>query len=93
MTHPPSREELERVWQSERVGWLKDYNKNTRGKQPYTIVAKPYRKQYLNPVEITIWAKSPQGAMKHTWELSQKVREKYPYDEHKDIAWEYGYKK
>lgn len=87
-----SKEKMEQVWQEGPVGWLKNHNKQTRGKTAYTIVAKPYIKQYLDPVEMTVYAKSSAAAMKQTWELSAKVREKYPYDQYKDIAWSYGYK-
>lgn len=89
-----TKEELEEVWRSGPIGWLKKTNKEMKGKSQYTITAKPYRKQYLDPVEMTVWAKDAQSAMKnHQWNLSNKVREKYPHDEYKDIAWEYGYKK
>jgi hypothetical protein len=92
MSHHPSREELEKVWQSGSVGWLKNRNKNTKGKKPHTIVAKVYSKQYLDSVEITVLAKNSAAAMKETWRLSSAVREKYPHDQYKGITWSYSYK-
>lgn len=92
MAHPPSKEQLEEAWQRSRVGWLKYYNKTARNKKPYTLVAKVYTKQYLEPVEMTVWAKDHKAAMKETWRLSPTVREKYPHEQYKDIAWSYGIK-
>ena len=92
MSHPPSKDQLEEVWQKGSVGWLKNYNKTARNKKPYTLVAKVYTKQYLDPVEITVWAKDSKAAMKETWQLSSAVRQKYPHEQYKDIAWSYGYK-
>jgi len=86
MAHPPNKEQLEEVWVHSRINWLKDYNKTARNKKPYTLVAKVYTKQYLEPVEMTVWAKDRQAAMKETWRLSSAVREKYPHEQHKDIA-------
>lgn len=87
-----SREEMERVWREEPVGWLKSHTKQTHGKMPFTIVAKPYVKQYLDPVETVVYAKTAKAAMKETWRLGSKVREKYPSEQYKNLAWEYGYK-
>jgi hypothetical protein len=93
MSHPPSKEDLEAVWNSRPVGWLKDYNKNSRGKTAYTIVAKPYIKQYLDPIETTVFAKSAKKAIDECrWEINKKVREQYPYEENKDMSWEVGIK-
>jgi hypothetical protein len=87
-----TKEEMERVWREEPVGWLKKHIKESKGKSPFVIFAKPYTKQYLDPIEMTVYAKDSKSALKHTWELSSKVREKYPFDQHKNIAWEYGVK-
>ncbi len=87
-----SKEEMERVWREEPVGWLSKHNRQSRGKTAYTVVAKPYVKQYLDPVEMTVYAKTANAALKDTWKLSEKVREKYPYEQYKNIAWEYGIK-
>jgi len=92
MSHPPSKEQLESVWTNGSVGWLKDYNKRAKGKTAYTVVARPYIKQYLDPIEDTVFAKSGAAALKQTWGLSAKVREKYPYEQYKDLAWSYGIK-
>lgn len=93
MSHPPSKQELERVWNSEQPGWLKDYNKRARGKTAYTVVAKPYVKQYLDPIETTVFAKNQKKAIDEgKWDLSRKIREKYPYEQYKDMSWEYGIK-
>ena len=92
MSNSPDRAELERVWREEPVGWLKKHIKEHKGKQMFTVVARPYVKQYLDPVEQTVWAKNEKTALQQTWELSKKVREKYPLEQHKDIAWTYGIK-
>jgi len=93
MSHPPSKEELERVWNCEQLGWLKDYNKRARGKTAYTVVAKPYVKQYLDPVEATVFAKNQKKAIEEArYQLSDRVRKKYPYEQYKDMSWEYGIK-
>ncbi len=94
MSHPPSKQDLEEVWNNSRIGWLKDYNKQSRGKTAYTVVARPYVKQYLDPVEITVFAKDQKKAVDAgSYKLSAKVREKYPYEQYKGLAWEYGIKK
>jgi hypothetical protein len=87
-----SREELERIWNKEPVGWLKQHIKNNRGKSAFTIVARPYIKQYLDTVEITVYAKTSTAALNNTWELSKRVQEKYPSEQYKDIGWTYGIK-
>lgn len=91
--HPPSKEELEQVWNHSNVGWLKDYNKRARGKTAYTLIAKPYRKVPLDPIEVTVWAKSPTAALKNSsWEVNNAVQKVYPYKENPDVAWTTGVK-
>jgi hypothetical protein len=91
MSHPPSKQELEAVWNDSNVGWLKSYNKNARGKEVFTMEARPYIKHYLDPIEFTVFAKNYNKAMDEgRWRSSEAVREKYPYTEeqYKDISWE-----
>lgn len=82
-----TKKEMERVWSEEPVGWLKSHNKYFKGKKSYTLVARPYTKNYLDPVEVTVYAKSITDALKQSFKASDKVREQYPYEQYKDIAW------
>jgi hypothetical protein len=84
----PSKEELERVWHEEQPGWLKNHAKETKGKQPYTLVAKPYRRVPLDPIELTVYAKNSSKALKdNSWKVSNAVQAAYPYKENPDIGW------
>jgi len=89
-----TKEEMERVWNEEQPGWLKDFIKNTKGKKPFTLVARPYTKQYMDPIEVTVYAKTAKAAEKNGyWELNDAVRKQYPYEQNRDLAWERGIKR
>ena len=88
-----TKEEMERVWDEEKPGWLKDHAKATKNKQSYTLVAKPYVRQQLDPVEVKVWAKTANKALKdNSWEVSKAVQAKYPRDQFPEIGWTTGVK-
>jgi hypothetical protein len=89
-----TKQEMERVWNEEQPGWLKDFIKSTKGKKPFTLVARPYTRQYLDPIEITVYAKTAKAAEKSgSWQLSDAVRKQYPYKENPNMAWTSGVKR
>ena len=89
-----TKQEMERVWNEEQPGWLKQHIKSTKGKKPYTLVARPYRRQYLDLIEVTVWAKSHTAALKnHSWEVNNAVQKVYPYKENPDVSWTTGVKR
>jgi len=89
----PTKEEMERVWNEEQPGWLKTWNKERKGKDPYVLVAKPHIRQPLDPVEVVVWAKSSQKAMKdNSYAVSKAVLAKYPRDQYPEIGWTTGVK-
>jgi hypothetical protein len=89
-----TKQEMERVWNEEQPGWLKDFIKSTKGKKPFTLVARPYTKQYMDPIEITVYAKTAKAAEKSGyWQLSDAVRKQYPHKENPDMAWTTGVKR
>lgn len=88
------KEDLERVWNQEPVGWLKSHCKNVKGKKLFTLVAKPYIKNYLDPVELEVYAKTSKDAMKYSFMLQDKIRKAYPNEqaEYKSLSWSIGIK-
>ena len=86
--------ELERVWNRELVGWLKSHCKNTKGKKSFTLIAKPYIRNYLDPVELVVYAKTHKDAMKQSFMLQDKIRKAYPstQEEYKNLGWTIGAK-
>jgi hypothetical protein len=89
-----TKQEMERVWNEEQPGWLKDHIKATKGKKEFTIVAKPYRRVALDPIEVKVYAKTAQAALKnHSWQVSDAVQKQYPYKENPDIGWTTGVKR
>ena len=89
-----TKDEMERVWQTGPVGWLKDHVKATKGKKEFTLVAKPYKRVPLDPIEVKVWAKTAQAALKqNSWQVSNAVQKVYPYKENPDVAWTTGVKK
>ena len=66
-----TKQEMERVWNEEQPGWLKDHYKRTKGKKPYTLVARPYTRQYLDPIEVTVYAKTAKSS-REKWILAAK---------------------
>jgi hypothetical protein len=72
----PSKEELERVWNEEQPGWLKDFSKRTKKMKAFNVTLKPYTKQYLEPVSKVVYAKNAKQA---EWERPyDEMRKKYP---------------
>jgi hypothetical protein len=89
-----TKDEMERVWREEHVGWLKDHAKATKGKKEFTLVATPYKRVPLDPIEIKVYAKTVQAALKqNSWQVSNAVQKVYPYKENPDVAWTTGVKK
>ena len=89
-----TKDEMERVWSEGRVGWLKDHIKSTKGKKEFTLVAKPYRRVALDPIEIKVYAKTAQAALKqNSWQVSNAVQKVYPYKENPNVAWTTGVKR
>ena len=89
-----TKQEMERVWNEEQPGWLKDFIKSTKGKKPFTLVARPYRRQYMDPIEVTVYAKSHTAALKNgSWEVNNAVQKVYPYKENPDVSWTTGVKR
>lgn len=89
-----TKQEMERVWNEEQPGWLKDFIKSTKGKKEFTIVAKPYRRVALDPIEIKVYAKTARAAMKNSsWQVSDAVQKVYPYKENPDVSWTTGVKR
>lgn len=89
-----TRQEMERVWNEEQPGWLKQHIKASKGKTEFTLVARPYRKQYLDPIEVKVYAKTASAAMKNgSWQVSNAVQKAYPYKENPDISWTTGVKR
>jgi hypothetical protein len=71
-----TREEMERVWNEEQPGWLKDFSKRTKKMKAYTVTLKPYTKQYLEPVSKVVYAKNAKQA---EYERPyDEMRKKYP---------------
>jgi len=89
-----TKDEMERVWREEHVGWLKDHIKATKGKKEFTLVAKPYRRVPLDPIEVKVYAKTAQAALKqNSWQVSNAVQNVYPYKENPDVSWTTGVKR
>ena len=88
------KEDLEKVWNEERVGWLKSHCKNTKGKKSFTLVAKPYIRNYLDPIELVVYAKTHKDAMKQSYMLQNEIRKAYPstQEEYKNLGWTIGVK-
>lgn len=53
----PSKAELERVWESGPIDWLKDYSKKSRKGMPRIVKIRFYNKQYVHEIEQLVWAK------------------------------------
>lgn len=88
MSKFPSKQELERVWHEEQPGWLHRFSKDTKKKTPFTLIARPYRRQYLDPIEITVYAKNSSKAISdNSWMVSNAVQAVYPYKENPDLSW------
>jgi len=88
MSKFPSKQELERVWHEEQPGWLQSFSKDTKKKTPFTLIARPYRRVPLDPIEITVYAKNSSKAIAdNSWKVSDAVQAVYPYKENPDIGW------
>ena len=70
------KQEMERVWADEQPGWLKQYNKNAKGKKKFKVTLKPYLKQYLDPVSKVVYAKNRKDA--EYQRPYDEMRAKYP---------------
>lgn len=54
----PTKADLEEIWQTGPVGWLKDHSKKTDKKTAFIVTLRPYEKKYLPEIITTVWAKS-----------------------------------
>lgn len=72
----PTKQELEQIWQTGPIGWLSKTGKKNKGKTAYVVTATPYTKQYLDPVSITVYAKSKKNV--ETYGINQLLKETYP---------------
>ena len=71
-----TKEEMQRVWNEEPTGWLKDFCKRTKKMKPFTVTLKPYTKQYLEPVSAVVYAKNAKQAEYD--KPYDALRKKYP---------------
>ena len=71
-----SKQEMERVWNEERPGWLKDFNKRNRNAKKFEVTVRPYTKNYLEPVSKIIYAKNYKQAKDER--CYDELRKKYP---------------
>ena len=72
----PSKQELEEIWNSGPIGWLKEHSKDIKNKRPYKVSYIPYVQTELteHEVSMTVWAKSPSRAQeKASYNLREKL--------------------
>ena len=84
-----TKQEMERVWQEENPGWLKDFCKRTKKMKPFTVTLKPYTKQYLEPVSKVVYAKNAKQAEyeRPYDEMRKKYPEHFEKSPHGDHHW------
>ena len=76
MSHPPSKAELEAVWNGSQIGWLKAFNKRTKNAKKFEVTVRPYTKNYLEPVSKIIYAKNYKQAQYER--CHDELKAKYP---------------
>jgi hypothetical protein len=75
MMHP-TKEELDRVWNTGPIYWLRDFSKGCKGKKPYRVTCIPYITQKTVFAEYeasaVVWATSKEKA--YDWHVDQELR-------------------
>jgi hypothetical protein len=63
------KKQLEEIWNSREIGWLKQQNKDSKKKEQRKIRITFYEKVTVHTIEETVWVRKKDTASSFTWDI------------------------
>jgi hypothetical protein len=68
------------IWENKPIGYLKELSKNIKNKNKYIVSYVPYKKEYFEPIQVTVFAKDGNSALRKALNTRPVLDKKYDYE-------------